>query len=291
VPSGAAFALATLRPTIVFVIALDRPEQFEIASAFAFACGATGAESLFGPEREIWRFYFSEAGAAEDAVRIWRDRLGIDARIERLRPPADPLAAFRAAARPRPVGRSFWLAPGDVLEPAPGGRIALHLPASTAFGTGGHESTRLAIRRLEEEVLDGLRVLDLGSGSGVLALAASALGAGSVHALDLDADAVFEARRNLLRNPVAARGVHLLAGGLESLAGVYDLAVANMLFSELSPLLAGIGGRLAGTGRAVFSGLLAEQRREFVALCAEAGFAVDGEAGEGEWIAIAARRG
>jgi ribosomal protein L11 methyltransferase len=278
-------------PVFFFVIALDDPERFEIASALAFACGASGAENFFRRGREISRFYFADDRHARAAAGIWRERLGIATRIERLEAPEDPLAEFRAAARPREVGRAFWLVPGDVLEPAPAGRTALHLPASTAFGTGGHESTRLAIRLLEEETFRGARVLDVGAGSGVLALAASVLGASSVSAFDHDAGALFEARRNLARNPEAGRAVRLLVGDIEALRGEYDLVVANMLLLELSPLLSGVALRLGPGGCALFSGLLAGQRQEFAASCLAAGLCVEREIQEGEWIAVAARRG
>ena len=140
-------------------------------------------------------------------------------------PEGDPLEAFRAASRPFAVGRRFWLDPGDPSDSAPpAGRIALRVPASRAFGTGGHESTRLALAALEDEPLEGARVLDAGTGSGVLALAAAALGARQAVGYDTDADAVFVARDNLGRHPFGSR-VSLFAGKTEALrAGSMSLS-------------------------------------------------------------------
>src|SRR5262249_18536591 len=134
---------------------------------------------------------FSDARRAGAALSASRIPSTIDADVVE----EDPLAVFRAASRPFPVGKRFWLDPGEPPHAAaPPGRIALLLPASTAFGTGGHESTRLALESLEEQPIAGAEVLDVGTGSGVLALAAAALGSRRAVGLDTDAEAVFVAR-------------------------------------------------------------------------------------------------
>lgn len=177
----------------------------------------------------------------------------------------DPLAAFRAASRPFPVGRRLWIDPGDPGDAAaPAARVALRLPASRAFGTGGHESTRLALLALEEEVRPESRVLDSGTGSGILALAAAGLGARQAIGFDTDADAVFVARENVRRHPFGSR-VGLFAGSSEAASGRFSIVVANMLPGELRPILPALVARLEPQGRLILSGIPAEHEEDLAA--------------------------
>ena len=177
-------------------------------------------------------------------------------------PEGDPLESFRQGSRPFTVGRRLWIDPGDSSDAAaPDGRLALRVPASQAFGTGTHESTRLALLALEDSVEPGSRVLDAGTGSGILALAAAALGAESVVAYDIDATAVFVARENLRRHDFGRR-IRLLAGGTESVAGRFPLVVANMLPEELLPLKGELLGRVDRGGQLLLSGIPSDREDE-----------------------------
>ncbi|MGH9316160.1 MAG: 50S ribosomal protein L11 methyltransferase [Thermoanaerobaculia bacterium] len=170
-------------------------------------------------------------------------------------PEEDPFERLRAASRPFPVGRRLWIDPGDASDSQPpSGRVALRLPASRAFGTGEHESTRLLLEALEEESLGGLAVLDVGTGSGVLALAAVALGAEAAVAIDADPDAVFVARENLRRHAFGRR-VRLLAARVEAVGGSFDLVLANLLPEEFLPERQSVLSRVAARGRLLLSGI------------------------------------
>lgn len=177
-------------------------------------------------------------------------------------PEGDPLEAFRAASRPFPVGRRLWIDPGDPSDSsAPAGRIAIRVPASRAFGTGGHESTRLALLALEDSHDPGGTVLDAGTGSGILALAAAALGSSRAVGFDLDAEALFVARENLRRHPFGRR-VALLAGPVTCVWQKFATVVANLLPDELLPIRADLAARVAPRGRLIVSGIPAERERE-----------------------------
>ena len=225
-----------------------------------------GTLALFGP------LGFSEEG--RDLVACFREaeaarRAGGALSARRIRfelvteiPEGDPLEAFRAASRPFPVGRRFWIDPGDPSDSvAPEGRVALRLPASRAFGTGGHASTRLALLALEEEEVAGASVLDVGTGSGVLALAAASLGARRAVGFDSDPEAVFVARENVARHAFGAR-VALAAADAASLRGTFDVVIANMLPEELLPLASDIRARVAARGTWIVSGIPAEREAE-----------------------------
>jgi ribosomal protein L11 methyltransferase len=179
-------------------------------------------------------------------------------------PEGDPLEAFRAAARPFAVGRRFWIDPGEPGHaPPPASRIALRLPASRAFGTGGHESTRLALLALEESVGPESRVLDAGTGSGVLALAAAGLGADRAVGFDTDPDAVFVARENARRHAFGGR-VSFYAGPARACRGQFPVVVANMLPEELLPILPALAARLAPSGRLILSGVPASREPQLL---------------------------
>ena len=202
----------------------------------------------------------------------------------------DPLALFRAASRPFPVGKRFWLDPGDPSDATPpDGRIALRLPASTAFGTGGHESTRLALESLEEVPVAAADVLDVGTGSGVLALAAAALGARRAIGLDTDSEAVFVAEENRARHSFGRR-VALLAGPVEAVTGSFGLVVANMLPAELSSVLDPMRERVAERGRLLLSGIPLEDEEAMVSRLRSNPWNLASRRVEGEWVCLCLER-
>lgn len=203
----------------------------------------------------------------------------------------DPLEAWRAASRPFPVGRRFWIDPGDPGGAAPpSGRIGLFLPASRAFGTGGHESTRLALLALEEEALDGRTLLDVGSGSGVLALAGAALGARRAVGLDTDADAVFVARENLRRHSFGGR-VGLYAGPLAACAGQFDVVVANMLPEEILPESRALLARAGKRGCVLLSGVTRDSEPAVLDRVRTGRWKLAGRRTEKEWVCLSLHRG
>jgi len=225
------------------------------------------------------------ARAAGDALRTRSVRHELTTDI----PEGDPLEAWRAASRPFPVGGRFWLSPGDDDTPAPPGRILLRVPASRAFGTGSHASTRLALAALEDEGLEDRSVLDVGTGSGVLALAAAALGARTAVGLDIDADAVFVARENARRHAFGAR-VRLYAGPLSACAGKFDVVVANMLAGEILPEAAGLKARAARRGRLVLSGVTRDREAAVLARVRTGRWQLSGRRTEDEWISLSLER-
>jgi len=167
----------------------------------------------------------------------------------------DPLEAFRLASRPFSVGRRFWVDPGDPSDSEPPkGRTVLRVPAARAFGTGEHASTRLVLIALQEETVEGLSVLDVGTGSGILALAAASLGARQVVACDVDADALFIARENLRLHSFGSF-VRLVASSTDALVGDFDLVLANLLPQEFLPARRSILARVAPGGRLLLSGI------------------------------------
>jgi ribosomal protein L11 methyltransferase len=224
------------------------------------------------------------AGGALDASRV-RHELVTDL------PEEDPLEAYRAASRPFTVGGRFWIDPGPPSASAPpAGRIALRLPASRAFGTGGHESTRLALLALEDERLTDLEVLDVGTGSAILALAAVALGARRAFGFDSDPEAIFVARDNLLLHPFGGR-VSLAACTAAAVSGTFPIVVANLLPEELLPMRAAIFARVGPKGHLLVSGIPSEREGDVVSRLKLRRWTLGGCRRQNGWTCVTLERG
>jgi ribosomal protein L11 methyltransferase len=201
----------------------------------------------------------------------------------------DWLAEYRRHARPRPIGTLFWVDP-DPSEPTPppDQRVHLTVEPRQAFGSGSHESTQLVLLMLEELPVAGRRVLDVGTGSGILALAGRALGASSVIGFDIDLEAVFIACQTVATQPQRLP-VSLFVGSTPALRprASFDLVLANMIPAEAGPLLTDLTRLMAPAGYLVLSGLMADQRAAVEAELAERGFVVRIFRELQEWVALA----
>ena len=192
-------------------------------------------------------------------------------------PDEDWLSAWKRDLKPVVAGR-FWVgAPWHTPEPS---LVPIVIEPGMAFGTGHHETTRLALSALSRAVRPGMRVLDLGTGSGVLAIAAAKLGA-HVLALDIDPTAVAAARANAARNGVA---IEVRKGSLDAASGPFDLIVAN-LYAELHQTLAkGYRRALVSGGRLLATGILAERAAAVRRALEAAGLRPRLREREGEWV-------
>jgi ribosomal protein L11 methyltransferase len=159
--------------------------------------------------------------------------------------------------RPRAVGTRFLIVKKDHLLPAPSaasGRIPILLEIRHAFGSGGHGSTEGCIVALEKAVHGGERVLDLGTGSGILAIASAKLGASHVTAVDISDSACRETHGNLLRNGIRD-GAQVLHGGIESVGGRFDIVLANLRTPILVAIMEKIIEKVATNGIQIVSGI------------------------------------
>jgi len=158
--------------------------------------------------------------------------------------------------RPMRFGRRLWVCPsGFEIEDADA--IVLRLDPGLAFGTGTHPTTALCLEWLDSIELDSRRVLDFGCGSGILAIAALRLGAGTATGVDIDPQALTATSKNAEANGVSERLV-ALPGGVDCGAG-YDVVLANILAGPLVDLAATLAARLARGGRLALSGILTAQ--------------------------------
>lgn len=164
--------------------------------------------------------------------------------------------------------------------------VVIDIDPQMAFGTGEHATTRGCLRLLDRHLREGDRVLDVGSGSAILAIAAAKLGAAEVIAIEYDTDANINARENIDRNEVSDRiTLHEAMADAELLErlGTFDLILANILSGVIRPLLPALLAGLRRDGRLIVSGILRSEREEVVAAAASTGFTLAAEDQEEDW--------
>lgn len=207
--------------------------------------------------------------------------------------PVDWSERWREGLGPRQFGRLLvapsWSAPAA----APGIEAVLVLDPEMAFGSGEHGSTRGALTLLEAHLQPGMTMLDLGSGSGILAIAAVLLGARVAIGIEVDEEAIPVAARNAQRNRVAerVRFVEGEAGLLAPLLGPVDLVVSNILRTVNVTLLPAIHAAMRPGGLAIFSGMELPEAPLFRTPLTGGGYEIVAEVVDEGWWSVAARRG
>jgi ribosomal protein L11 methyltransferase len=165
------------------------------------------------------------------------------------------------------VGNRLVIHPSWVDWPTTGNEAVLTLDPGQAFGTGTHATTGLCLEALSdhfESISPPQRILDVGTGSGILAMAGAALGAAEVIACDIDSEACQVARANIQQNQLTQQ-ISITDDPLDKISGQYDLVLANILAAENIRLADQLVERLAPKGRLVLSGSLIEQEQQVIA--------------------------
>jgi ribosomal protein L11 methyltransferase len=190
------------------------------------------------------------------------------------------------------VGRRVVVKPSWLDYPPVGDEMVVELDPGMAFGTGLHPSTRLCIRALEEVIRPGVQVLDMGTGSGILAIAAALMGAEGVLALDLDPLAVKAATANAAANGVT-RQVRVAAGSLNQLSDAhrFDLMLVNIVARVILELLdGGLLSHLRPGGWFVGAGILQDQAGDVTRALEARGLGQLRQRREVDWVAIVGHR-
>ena len=188
--------------------------------------------------------------------------------------------------KPFHIGERLVVKPSwEPYEPRTG-EIVVELDPGMAFGTGTHETTFMCMELLQKHVQAGMSVMDVGTGSGILAIAAAKLGAKDVLAVDIDPDAVRVASENILKNGVgetvrAVKGD--LVGGETLPCG---LAVANIVADAICMLAAPLRRHLSAGGLFICSGIIREREADVQAAVQAAGYTHVERLAKGEWVAL-----
>jgi ribosomal protein L11 methyltransferase len=278
-------------PTYALIVETEL-ERAEDLSAELWELGASGVEVRDGegtpmpgaklppPGRALLVAWFAERDAALEVAA------GLGGAVEEV-PDEDWSETWKKGLGPLAIGRVF-VRPSWVDAPLPAGMVEVVLDPGMAFGTGTHPTTSLCLAALSD-LLDqrpGASVLDVGTGSGLLAIAARKLGAGRVAGNDNDPVAVAVARENAGRNGAE---VHLTEDPLPRLEGPFELVVANILANTLVELAPELDRQLAPGGVVLLSGILAPQEAEVRAAYVARGLRPlpGGDRRDGEWSLLA----
>jgi len=168
------------------------------------------------------------------------------------------------------------------------GRVVLRLDPGMAFGTGTHETTALCLGVLDERVRGGERMLDIGTGSGILAIAALLLGAAAAEGIDIDPMCVRTAGENAAANGVADRLAVKIGDLSDKASGTYDLITANIVANAILHLAPAVPALLKKDGLFVASGIIDEREQEVADGLTRAGLAVREIRREHGWVCILA---
>lgn len=231
-----------------------------------------------------WRVFFASADGRDRAASALRLEFP-SITVESTDVPDENWAArSQAGLRAVRAGSIVVAPPWDVPEST--GDLVVVIQPSMGFGTGHHATTRLCLDALQRLGVGGRTVIDVGTGSGVLAIAASLLGASRAVGIDDDVDAIANARENLELNPRAE--VLLRVADLRSTdLGSADIVVANLTGGLLISAAGVLQGLTAAGGRLVLSGLMASEASDVIA--AFTPWRVERRADEDEWVALTLR--
>ena len=198
--------------------------------------------------------------------------------------------SWKKSYKPFRLGRHIVIRPGwEKFDPEPDDRI-IEIDPGMAFGTGTHETTGMCVELIEEYVKPGMKVIDIGTGTGILAIAAAHMGAKEVLATDLDPMAVKVAAENVAKNGFSGVIATRCGDLLEAVDETGDIVIANIIADVIKMLAAPVRAHIAPGGRFICSGIARERQDEVIEALNSAGYRDLDVREKGEWCATEAER-
>ncbi|MCL2183829.1 MAG: 50S ribosomal protein L11 methyltransferase [Chitinispirillia bacterium] len=267
-------------------------DQREIADAVGYGYDAGGCveEDAAGGRIKLI-FYFADKDNAGNAAVSLNEMLAVDdAIIEFVDDKQDWNAKWRESMEPAQIAAGVWVSPTWLEPPAEGRKAWIKIEPKMAFGTGHHETTKLAAKMLisQKDGIVNKRVLDIGTGSGILCFVADYAGAGSSLGVEIDEDCRENLEENLRDNPPRQGGsIEFLIGTLDSVNistnKKFDAVIMNMLSTESMPLLGQICTMVKKGSLLIWSGILVDEKDEVINTAEKFGFFIDDQQTENEW--------
>ncbi len=281
------------------------PEATDLVALLLYECGGSGSiihddeadelgririTAYFPPEQkdavETVRTHMRELARRDAALGKWQIRTN-------LTDDTDWLYSWQAYFHPKKISEHFWAAPAwEPAEPGEGEDVIIIEPG-LAFGSGFHDTTCMCVQYLEQAVKPGAEVFDIGTGTGILAVAAAKLGAKHVVAVDFDekavSQAVINANLNNVSDVVDVYNSDLLAA-VSAEGKKADVVVANLVTNAVLALLPTLPPYMEAGGILIASGIIDERIGEVRRAAGEAGFAWEDECLQNGWYAVRMRR-
>ncbi len=240
--------------------------------------------SLFVPEERSFKEYAEFLAARLPALSI-NAEISLEGVSE-----DDWAESWKKYYKPVPLGRVTIVPAWESYEPK-GDEVIIKMDPGMAFGTGTHETTRLVIRLMQNLIGGGERVLDIGTGSGILSICASKLGARSCNAYDIDPVAVRVAKENALADGCTniTVGVSDLLKGVDLSGGKYDFCVANIVADIIIRMLPDVTKYVKSGSPLILSGIIGERADEVRRAVLAEGFELEDEITENDWVGMLVR--
>ncbi len=259
--------------------------------------GALIDESILNADktRAVVSVFLSAERSIPEAIAFLRERidtLGLHAEIETESMCEEDWAhVWKKYYHPIPLGKVTIVPAWEEYTPKEGESI-IRMDPGMAFGTGTHETTRLVMEMMQEEIHGGERVLDVGTGSGILALCASKLGAKECYAYDIDPMAVRVARENIAAD--GADNVYCdvsdLLSNVDTQGGGYDFVLANIVADIILKLLPDLGAYMKKDAKVILSGIVGMRVDAVKEALPRYGFRLVREMEERDWFALLAQK-
>lgn len=225
----------------------------------------------------------------ESLNELHRDSLRVEVELKRIKE-ENWSRNWRKSFKPIQVTDKIVIRPSWVKKRFPQ-KIVIEIEPKMAFGTGGHSTTKMCLRVLQKYVKQGDKILDLGTGSGILAIAAAKLDASYVLALDIDSEAINNAKENIIRNKVQ-RIVDLRLGTLdEKIPGNhFDIIVANLTKTEIIKLFDKMSLTLKEDGLFILSGIQKKEKKKMEEFVSEKSLLIKEALSDEGWVCFVAKK-
>lgn len=254
----------------------------EEVEGILFLLGSDGSIVSEDGDQRVVRAFFADDATRQNAYERLRE---IDVALSTYDVEKhDWLASYQQSLHAIDVEGRFVVAPDVELVPSESSAIPLIIPQERAFGTGSHETTWLCLSLLDRSAIEGKRCVDIGTGSGILAIACAKLGARRVFAFDNDVETYGVVQENLQRNSETGGRVLEFYGSPECLRpSTFDYATMNIIPEVIIPLLPSVRLALRDDARILLSGILVVRRDDVVEAARENGLSLRREESRGEW--------
>jgi ribosomal protein L11 methyltransferase len=271
------------------------PEVWEAVCNYCFEIGATGIEE----QADALSIYFPGSEAIERSIDLLQNYLASLRGLGILRDPVairceeletvDWNAQWRKGLKEIRISDNILVKPTWRKNPVPAPPVIIDIDPQMAFGTGVHATTRLTLQALEKVRRPGFRALDVGTGTGILAIAAAKLGWKAIVAFDIDPVAALTARTNIRHNGVNDK-IAVFSGTMSALRDIrFDLIMANVNRTQILKLLPLIKELLDYNGILIISGILDTEEKIIRTALLDKDFFIDQMSNMGEWLVFTVR--